>query len=147
MQPAIRFVVLGLFALAISNSAFAAKLVLVARNGDKITASPPLEKMLFGPFGVDFDQKGNMFLIEMLGNRLWVFGKNGYVSTVAGTTGEKGYRGDGGPAATALLNGPHSLAVLPNSDVLIADTWNNRVRRVDYKARMISTFAGTGEQG
>jgi sugar lactone lactonase YvrE len=45
------------------------------------------------------------------------------------------------------LNGPHSLAVLRNGDILITDTWNNRLRRIDARTGLISTVAGTGEKG
>jgi DNA-binding beta-propeller fold protein YncE len=41
----------------------------------------------------------------------------------------------------------HSLAVAPDGDVYLADTWNNRVRKLDARAGRISTFAGTGEKG
>ena len=41
----------------------------------------------------------------------------------------------------------HSLAVTPAGDVYIADTWNNRVRKIDGKTGVITTVAGTGEKG
>ena len=56
----------------------------------------------------------------------------GVLTTVAGT-GTKGDGGDGGPAAKAEFNGPHSLAVAPDGSVYLADTWNNRVRKIDPK--------------
>src|SRR5207237_5511887 len=99
-----------------------------------------------GPFGVDSDRMGNMFIIEMPGNRLCKMDRQGMISSVAGN-GQKGESGDGGPAGKALLNGPHTLAVLPNGDVLVGDTWNNRIRKIDAKSGIISTIAGTGENG
>src|SRR5947208_208156 len=103
MQPAIRFVVLGLFALAVSNSATAAKLVLVAGGGDKVGGGPALEAKLNGPFGVAFDPDGNMFIVEMPGNRLCKVDRRGMLTRLAGN-GDKGDSGDGHPAANALLN-------------------------------------------
>jgi sugar lactone lactonase YvrE len=47
----------------------------------------------------------------------------------------------------AEFNGMHSLALAPNGDVFVADTWNNRVRRIDTKTGLIHAFAGTGEKG
>src|SRR5437764_1286538 len=47
----------------------------------------------------------------------------------------------------AEFNGPHSLVAAPNGDLYIADTWNNRVRKIDGKTGIISSFAGTGEKG
>jgi DNA-binding beta-propeller fold protein YncE len=68
------------------------------------------------------------------------------VTTIAGT-GREGSGGDGGPADRALLNGPHSLAVARNGDVFVADTWNNRVRKIDAASGRITTVAGTGRKG
>ena len=58
-----------------------------------------------------------------------------------------GSGGDDGPAAQAELNGPHSLAVAENGDVFVADTWNNRVRKIDARTGRITNVAGTGRKG
>ena len=68
------------------------------------------------------------------------------VSTLAGT-GREGSGGDDGPATRAELNGPHSLAVARNGDVFVADTWNNRVRKLDARSGRIMNVAGTGRKG
>src|SRR6185436_18955420 len=60
---------------------------------------------------------------------------------------EKGSSGDSGPAVQALFNGMHSLAVGTGDDLFLADTWNNRVRKLDLKTGNIFAFAGTGEKG
>ena len=67
---------------------------------------------------------------------------NGKLVTRCGG-GEKGDSGDGGPAAQAQLNTPHSLAVGPVGDIYIADTLNHRVRRIEAKTHVITTIAGT----
>jgi DNA-binding beta-propeller fold protein YncE len=96
------------------------------------------------PFGVGFDAVGHLFVIEMAaGNRLLQLGTEGAVRVVAGT-GEAGDSGDGGPARAARFNGPHNLAVLPGGDVLIADTWNGRIRRYHTRAQTVSTLPGWG---
>jgi sugar lactone lactonase YvrE len=64
------------------------------------------------------------------------------VSTVAGD-GRAGESGDGGPAIAARLRGPRDVAALPGGGLLIADTGNDRVRRVDAAGR-IATVAGDG---
>src|SRR5712692_10218672 len=66
----------------------------------------------------------------------------GTITTVAGT-GANGFSGDGGPATKARLAFPFSVVVDAAGNVLIADTDNNRVRKVS-PAGMISTVAGTG---
>ena len=68
----------------------------------------------------------------------------GVIAAFAGT-GVAGPAGDGGPATSAQLNGPVGLAVRPNGDVLIADQYNGRLRRVALATGTISTLAGTGE--
>ena len=64
----------------------------------------------------------------------------GAISTPAGN-GTAGFLGDGGAATSARLNGPRGLAYAPSGDLYIADTANNRIRRVT-PAGTISTFAG-----
>jgi DNA-binding beta-propeller fold protein YncE len=98
------------------------------------------------PFGVAFDAAGNMYVVEMGGNRVSVLRRDGTRAVLAGT-GEKGFAGDGGPAAKAQLNGPHHLLMGPDGALYVADTWNNCVRRIDLKTGVVTRVAGTGEKG
>ncbi len=66
----------------------------------------------------------------------------GTISTVAGT-GIQGFSGDFGPATLAQLFDPTDVAIHPNGDLYIADTYNNRIRKVD-KSGTITTVAGSG---
>jgi DNA-binding beta-propeller fold protein YncE len=95
---------------------------------------------------VSSDPSGNLFIVEMTGQRVRKVDSQGHLSTVAGT-GQTGSAGDGGPARKAQFNGPHSLAVATNGDIYVADTWNNRVRKIDYQTDVITTIAGTGQKG
>jgi hypothetical protein len=104
------------------------------------------EPKVTSPFGVGFDSAGTLYFVEMVGNRVRKLGFDGVITTVAGT-GQKGDGGDGGPAVQADLNGPHSMAVFPNGDIFVTDTWNNRVRKIDARSGRITTIAGTGEKG
>ncbi len=67
------------------------------------------------------------------------------ITTIAGT-GEDGYSGDGGPATAARLSYPEGIDVGPDGSLYIADTSNNRVRRVGPDG-IITTVAGTGVAG
>ena len=104
------------------------------------------EQGLREPFGVAFDPAGNTYVVEMAGNRVTVLDEAGRASVLAGT-GEKGFGGDGGPAAAARLNGPHHLLMGPDGALYVADTWNHAVRRIDLGTRRITTVAGTGVKG
>ena len=68
------------------------------------------------------------------------------ITTVAGT-GEKGFAGDGGPAAAALLNGPFDVAFDRAGNLYFSDTFNHRIRRIDAASGIVSTIAGNGEAG
>ena len=68
------------------------------------------------------------------------------VSTIAGN-GEKGYRGDGGPAVAASLNMPHEIQFDRAGNLYIAERDNHVIRKVDGKTGTISTVAGTGTAG
>src|SRR5215212_6779416 len=70
-----------------------------------------------------------------------------HVITTAVGTGEKGFAGDGGPAAAALLNGPFDVAFDKAGNLYFSDTFNHRIRKVDAKTGVITTVAGNGKKG
>ncbi len=70
---------------------------------------------------------------------------NGQITTVAGT-GTVGFSGDGGPATAAKLSGPADVAPTPDGGFLIADSSNNRIRKVSADGT-ITTVAGDGTSG
>ncbi len=120
----------------------AEKIVLVAGGGKDAVGIPAIEAKLKEPFGAEVDHAGNMFIVEMaMGNRLLKMDPKGLLTHIAGT-GKAGFSGDGGPALAAEFNGPHNLAVLPDGNVLIGDTWAGRVRKVDVKAGTVTSLAG-----
>jgi hypothetical protein len=111
-------------------------------GGDWKQASGPLSS----PFGIDFDSHGNMYIVELGGGRVHRLDKSGDLTQIAGD-GSKAYTGDGGPAADATFNGMHNCAVTRDDHLLIADSWNHCVRRIDLDSGMIDTIAGTGKEG
>ena len=97
------------------------------------------------PHGVAVAPDGSVVVADTENNRVRRIGADGKISTIAGT-GTYGAAGDGGPAAEAQLAAPRGVAVAENGDVYIADTGNDRVRRIRVAADpdTISTLAGGG---
>ena len=87
-------------------------------------------------FEVDHDRS---IVIAEYDNWIRFVDPNGIVSTLAGT-GEEGYAGDGGPARAAVLSHPHDLALRIDREVIVADSHNGVLRRID-PAGTISTFS------
>ena len=102
------------------------------------------------PHGVALDNPGGaprtLYIADSANNRIRkVALDSGVITTVAGT-GRPGFGGDGGPAAAAPLDHPRFLLVEPDGSLIVADTGNARVRRIDPQG-MIRTIAGTGHRG
>ncbi|MDE1162457.1 MAG: Ig-like domain repeat protein [Acidobacteriaceae bacterium] len=101
--------------------------------------------LLNEPMGVAVDAAGVVYIVDSANDRVRAVDVSGVIRTVAGT-GVGGFAGDGGVATAARLRSPQALAVRADGSLLIADTGNQRVRLLDASG-LISTFAGTGEQG
>jgi hypothetical protein len=91
--------------------------------------------------GVTRDSKGNLYVSDSSGNRVYKIAPDGARSVFAGT-GAQGFSGDGGAAEKAELNAPRGLAIDDFDNVYIADGGNNRIRRVNERG-IIKTIAGT----
>ncbi len=110
-------------------------------SGDGSTATKA--QMNF-PTGGAMDSSGNIYVADSLNHRIRKI-NNGTISTIAGN-GILSYSGDGGPANSAELNTPQSVAVDSSGNYYIADTANNVVRKVTSSGT-ITTLAGTGTAG
>lgn len=94
------------------------------------------------PTGVAVGPKGGLFLTDLATHRVLRRDPTGQLTVVAGT-GAAGFSGDGGPAVSARLNGPHDVVPAPDGSLLVADTYNHRIRRIDRNG-VISTVVGSG---
>jgi len=106
---------------------------------------PATSAQLYEPSGVAVDVAGNLYIADTANNRVRKVTVAGVISTVAGN-GTSGFSGDGGPATSAQLNLPSGVVVDVADNLYIADTINNRVRKVTV-AGVISTVAGNGTAG
>jgi sugar lactone lactonase YvrE len=103
---------------------------------------PADEAFLKFPFGITFDNQGNLFVADRGNNRIRKIDPDGIIYTVAGT-GLFAIRGDYGPAKQADLAFPTDVTSDNKGNIYIADRNNNRIRKVDPDG-IITTFMGTG---
>jgi sugar lactone lactonase YvrE len=103
---------------------------------------PATTAALSYPYGVAVDN-AYLYIADMYNSCIRRVDANGVITTVAGVCESAGYSGDGGPARTARLNLPHGVAVDAAGNLYIADTANNRLRKVTLDGT-ISTVAGNG---
>jgi sugar lactone lactonase YvrE len=94
------------------------------------------------PTGIGADASGNLFLTDWLNCRVRKINANGTIVTVAGSA-SMGFSGDGGAATNAALYSPNGVAVDSNGNLFIADSDNNRIRKVNANG-IITTVAGNG---
>jgi hypothetical protein len=98
------------------------------------------------PRGLAVDGGGNVLIADTGNHRIRrVAAGTGVITTVAGN-GVDGFSGDGGPGTSASLSAPRGLAV-DGGNVLIADTYNHRIRRMAAGTGVITTVAGNGVAG
>jgi hypothetical protein len=106
---------------------------------------PPLNAQLSSPSDLDLGADGALYIADAGNNRIRKVAPNGIISTVAGT-GTQGFSGDGGPATAAQLFGPRGVDATADGGFVIADYFNERLRKVDPDGT-IRTIAGTGVAG
>jgi len=107
---------------------------------------PATKAKLNQPYGVTLDRAGNIYVADRLNSCVRkIFARGGLIETFAGN-GRKGFAGDAGPANTASLVEPNGVALdCEKKWLFITDVADNRVRKVDLRTDIITTFAGTGE--
>ena len=94
------------------------------------------------PYGLAFDKAGNLYIADTYNDAIRkVTASGSTITTVAGTV--QGFGGDGGGATGALMNTPTAVIVDAAGNIYIADTSNDRIRKVGTDGN-ISTFVGTG---
>ena len=92
------------------------------------------------PSGLAIDASGTLYVADTGNNAIRRITSAGQVSTLAGD-GEAGDRD--GPALQARFNGPIGIAVDANGRVIVADTYNDRIRSIDPDGT-VRTLAGAG---
>lgn len=111
-------------------------------NGDN---RPAAGAQLDGPWGIAIGADGAVYVADSGDHRVRKISVGRTITTVAGT-GLKGFGGDGAAAAAAMLDTPVALAFDPAGDLYIADSGNNRVRKVSGLTGKIATVTGTDSE-
>ena len=106
---------------------------------------PATSARLNTPRGVALNNTGNLFIADFPNNRIRRVDTNGIITTTAGNGGS-GFTGDGVAATNTTLYWPQNMAADSAGNLFIADSENNRVRKVDTNG-IITTVAGNGTAG
>ena len=120
-----------------------------ASTGPILDGSAANQASLDNPTAIALDGAGNLYIADQGHNRIRkVTAATGLISTLAGN-GTPAYAGDGLPSTSASVsvNAPSSVALDGASNLYIADTGNNVVRKISAVSSVISIVAGTGQQG
>ena len=106
---------------------------------------PATSASLNGPNDVAIDPRGGFYIADSFNFRVRTVAANAIISTAAGT-GRINFSGDGGAAANAMLDQPRGVAVDSAGNIFIADSKNDRVRRVNTSGVITTVALGFGFQ-
>ena len=115
-----------------------------AGNGEKVRGgdgAPATRASFLGSRAVCMDSQGNTYVAEREGNGVRKVDANGVMSTFAGT-GERGYEGDGGLAISATWGSPKAIRCDAQDNIIVVDTENHAIRRIDQSTGVVTTIAG-----
>jgi sugar lactone lactonase YvrE len=124
-----------------ARAAVVAALVVGALAIGSAGQAPAAAPSLIGPTGLALAADGTLYISDGATHRILKLTR-GRLGVVAGT-GEGGFSGDGGPGPRARFFAPAGLALDADGGLLVADTYNHRIRRIDRRG-VVTTIAGTG---
>jgi uncharacterized protein (TIGR03437 family) len=96
------------------------------------------------PSGLAIDGQGNIYIADTANNRIRQIQPSGAINTIAGT-GAAASDGDQGPAAVANLNSPESVAIDAKNNLYIADTGNNKIRKITPDGNIATLVDGLNQ--
>src|SRR5580765_958842 len=110
---------------------------------------PAIEAWLDTPGGVAVAPNGDVYIADSNNHVIRrIDAQNTTIEPVAGNHDSgNGFSGDNGLATAAQLDTPDGVAIAPDGDLIVADSHNDRIRRVDRPTGVITTIAGSGANG
>jgi GT2 family glycosyltransferase/DNA-binding beta-propeller fold protein YncE len=122
--------------------------VIGGRKGYAGDYGPAIEAWLDTPGGLAVGPNGDIYIADSNNHVIRRVDARGNIAPVAGSHElGAGFSGDNGPAIVARLDTPDGVAIAPDLDLVVADSHNDRIRRVDRQTGVITTIAGSGENG
>jgi GT2 family glycosyltransferase/DNA-binding beta-propeller fold protein YncE len=122
--------------------------VIGIRKGYSGDNGPAIQAALNNPGGITVTSSRDVYFADSNNHVIRRIDPLNNITTVAGNNARgPGFAGDFGPATSAQLNTPDGVALAPDGDLVIADSHNDRVRRIDRETQVIATVAGSGKTG
>jgi DNA-binding beta-propeller fold protein YncE len=111
---------------------------------------PAMDAWVDTPSGLAIARNGDIYFADSNNHTIRRIDAriNSEIEPVAGSHDlGSGFSGDNGPAIVAQLDTPGGVCIAPDGDIVVADSHNDRIRRVDRPTQVITTVAGSGENG
>ncbi|MFN7916166.1 MAG: glycosyltransferase [Vicinamibacterales bacterium] len=122
--------------------------IIGARKGYAGDNGPAIDAWLDTPGGILVTQDGEVLFSDSNNHVVRRIDPRNNISTIVGNySAGAGFSGDFGLASQAQLDTPDGVSLAPDGDIIIADSHNDRIRRVDKQTQTIMTIAGTGRAG
>ncbi len=123
--------------------------VIGGKQGFAGDYGPAIEAWLDAPGGIVVAATGDIYFADSNNHVIRrIDARNGVITTAVGNHDlDAGFSGDDAPATQAQLDTPDGVAIAPDGDLIIADSRNDRIRRVDRATGVITTIAGSGLNG
>jgi cellulose synthase/poly-beta-1,6-N-acetylglucosamine synthase-like glycosyltransferase/DNA-binding beta-propeller fold protein YncE len=119
--------------------------IIGARKGYAGDNGPAIQAALNNPGGIVVASTGDVYFADSNNNVIRRIDPSNNITTVVGNNARGlGFSGDFGVATDAQLDTPEGIAIAPDGDLVIADSHNDRIRRIDKQTSTIMTIAGSG---
>jgi len=128
------------------REAASAVTLVIGGQSASVNKGSAIRTVLNTPGGIVVAGNGDVYLADSNNDVIKRYDRGVGISIVVGN-GTNGFSGDNGVATRAQLDTPDGVAIAPDGDLIVADSRNDRIRRVDAPTRIITTIAGSGKNG